>query len=890
MTKSAPTKTGSTKTTCPYCGVGCGVSAQRATGRQAVIAGDDTHPANYGRLCSKGSMLGETIGMEKRLLHPVHRGKRIGWCEALDEMAGRFSDTIERHGPDAVAFYVSGQLLTEDYYVANKLMKGFIGSGNIDTNSRLCMSSAVAGHKRAFGEDVVPGCYEDFEEADLVVLVGSNTAWCHPILYRRLLEAKEKRGTRIVVIDPRRTATCDDADLHLAVSPGADLALFNTLFCELHARGAADTAFVSAHTEGLDDALAMAESGRGSLASAAGACGLDENDLETFIRWFAETERTVTLFSQGINQSEKGVDQVNAIINCHLLTGRVGRPGMGPFSMTGQPNAMGGREVGGLAGQLAAHLEFADEACDLLSRFWGTDRLTRKPGRKAVDMFDAMADGKIKAVWIMATNPAVSLPDSNRVRAALERCEFVVLSDCVEGTDTATYAEMLLPAAAWGEKNGTVTNSERRISRQRAFLDRPGEARPDWWMVSELARRMGFADAFSYDGPADIFREHAALSAFENNGSRVFDIGALAGLSEEDYDALQPVQWPIRRNAAGSARLFGLGEFPTATGRAKFVGTPVSASSPDRNFPLVLNSGRIRDQWHTMTRTGMSVTLSANELEPFVEIHPDDARARNIGDGHLVRLETEQGQAVARARIAPGQRRGSLFMPIHWSDMNSAAGAVGRLVHPLTDPVSGQPAFKNTNVRLGPLEPVWHAFFLTRTEIATAGFGYWTRRRIEGGYLYELAGLSDGERSPEMDALAGPPLDGDEVIEMRDDTLGSLRTARLNQGRLMSCLILSGNGRLPSRDWLASLFASGVLDDETRRALLSGQSASGKPQGPVVCACMGVRADTIVDAIAEHALTNVKEVGECTGAGTNCGSCRADIRKLIDERQREEAA
>lgn len=890
MTKSALMKTTPARSTCPYCGVGCGVSAQRVTGRQAVIAGDETHPASYGRLCSKGSMLGETIGLERRLLHPRLDGRSVGWDEALDEMATRFSETIERHGPDAVAFYVSGQLLTEDYYVANKLMKGFIGSGNIDTNSRLCMSSAVAGHKRAFGEDVVPGCYEDFEEADLVVLVGSNTAWCHPILYRRLLEAKEKRGTRIVVIDPRRTATCDDADLHLAISPGADLDLFNALFRELHARGAMDRSFVESHTEGLDDALAEIGDCAPALADAAVACGLDKDDLETFIRWFAGTERTVTLFSQGINQSEKGVDQVNAIINCHLLTGRVGRPGMGPFSMTGQPNAMGGREVGGLAGQLAAHLEFSDEACDLLSRFWGTDRLTRKPGRKAVDMFDAMAEGEIKAVWVMATNPAVSLPDSNRVRAALERCDFVVLSDCVEGTDTGAYADVLLPAATWGEKDGTVTNSERCISRQRAFLDMPGEARPDWWMVGELARRMGFADAFPYVSAAGIFREHAALSAFENDGSRVFDIGAFSDISDAEYDALSPVRWPLDADGAGTARLFGNGAFPTSTGKAKFVGA-VSQSAPgDPDFPLVLNSGRIRDQWHTMTRTGLSGTLSANEPEPFVEIHPDDARARNIGEGRLVRLKTQQGEAVARARIVPEGRQGSLFMPIHWSDMNSAAGTVGRLVHALTDPVSGQPAFKNTPVRLSPLELLWHAFFLTRREIDISGFGYWARRKVEDGYLYEMAALSGDEKAVEMATLAGPSAVDDEEIEMRDGQRGNLRQARLRRGRLECCLLLSRDGNLPARDWLAGLLVAGNLDDETRRALLSGRPANGAEQGPVVCACMGVRAGTIIGAIAEHGLANVKAVGECTGAGTNCGSCRADIRKLIDERQREEAA
>ncbi|MDZ4381741.1 MAG: molybdopterin-dependent oxidoreductase [Parvibaculum sp.] len=878
------------KTTCPYCGVGCGVAAPRGAARGARISGDASHPVNAGRLCSKGSLLGETTGLENRLLHPMKKGARIGWDEALDEVAAKFVAIVDAHGPDAVAFYVSGQLLTEDYYVANKLMKGFIGSGNIDTNSRLCMSSAVAAHKRAFGEDVVPGCYEDFEGADLVVLVGSNTAWCHPILYQRLLAARAKRGTRIVVIDPRRTATCDDADLHLPIAPGADLALFNTLFCELAARGAADQAYVANRTEGLDEALAVARESHRSVAASAEACGLDARDLETFIRWFAETERVVTAFSQGINQSKAGVDQVNAIVNCHLLTGRIGRPGMGPFSITGQPNAMGGREVGGLANQLAAHLDFSDEGCATLSRFWQTDRIATSPGLKAVDLFDAVAAGRVKALWIMATNPVVSLPNADLVRRALQTCDFVVLSDCIANTDTAACADILLPAAAWGEKDGTVTNSERRISRQRAFMAPPGEAKPDWWIISEVARRMGFTDAFPYRGPADIFREHAHLSGFENDGTRVFDISALSNLNDAEYEALVPVQWPVDASG-GTPRLFGDGLFPTPSGRARFVASaPPVLAKRQGAFPLTLNSGRLRDQWHTMTRTGLSPTLSSNAPEPTVEIHEADARAADIGDGGFMRIVTKYGSAVFRAHVSAGQRRGSLFVPIHWSAANSAGSGAGRMAHPERDPLSGQPAFKHTPVRAEPVTPHWRAFFLSRREIAAPSCGYWAARRVEAGWLYELAGLSLEETPPGIDVLAPSADTEDERIEMRDPAGGALRQARLQGGRLVDCLILTRNGILPPRDWLIGLLASEALDEGARRVLLAGRPAEGESgEGRIVCACMGVRSGAILGAIADGA-RDAAAVGEKTGAGTNCGSCRAEIRGLIKRTETEEAA
>ncbi|MCC5967989.1 MAG: molybdopterin-dependent oxidoreductase, partial [Natronohydrobacter sp.] len=486
----------SLRSTCPYCGVGCGVIATPDGAGGARITGDPEHPANFGRLCSKGSALGQTLGLEERVLAPLIGGRVADWDRALDLVADRFTDALAQHGPESVAFYLSGQMLTEDYYVANKLIKGFMGSANVDTNSRLCMASSVAGHKRAFGSDTVPGTYEDLEEADLVVLVGSNLAWCHPVLYQRLVAAKARHGTRVVVVDPRRTATCDIADLHLALRPGTDAALFNALLVALAARGAVDRDYVAHHVSGFDAALAEARGSNPALT------GLDAQDIATFLDWFTTTERVVTVYSQGINQSESGTDKVNAILNCHLATGRIGRPGMGPFSVTGQPNAMGGREVGGLANMLACHLEIENPVHRAaVQRFWNSPKMPQAPGLKAVEMFDAVAKGQIKALWIIHTNPAVSMPDADAVAAAIMGCDFVVVSDITQ-TDTTRLADVLLPATAWGEKSGTVTNSDRMISRQRAFLPVPGQARDDWRMLADVGRRMGWADAFGWQEAA----------------------------------------------------------------------------------------------------------------------------------------------------------------------------------------------------------------------------------------------------------------------------------------------------------------------------------------------------------------------------------------------------
>lgn len=689
-----------TKTTCPYCGVGCGVIAKLDDNGTVSVKGDPDHPANFGRLCSKGSALAETIDLDGRLLYPKIGGEQSDWNTALDLVASKFSKAIAEHGPDAVAFYVSGQLLTEDYYVANKLMKGFIGSGNIDTNSRLCMSSSVAGHRRAFGSDTVPGTYEDLELADLVILTGSNLAWCHPVLYQRLSAAKTARpGMKIVVIDPRRTMTSDIADLHLAIRPDGDVALFTGLLAHIATSPAIDQNYIGAHTAGFGEAFAAASSI--SWDTLLERTGLPAMQLREFFRVFETTERVVTCYSQGVNQSSSGTDKVNAIINCHLATGRIGRPGMGPFSLTGQPNAMGGREVGGLANMLAAHMAIENAADrDRVQRFWSSPVIAQKPGLKAVDMFRAVADGRIKALWIMATNPVVSMPDANAVEAAIAACPFVVVSDILRETDTTRHADVLLPSLGWGEKDGTVTNSERRISRQRPFLTIPGEAKPDWWQLAQVARRMGHTSAFGFQNPAAIFAEHATLSAFENDGTRDFDIGAHADLDPDAYDSQPPFQWPAPSGGGSTARFFSEGGFFHGDRRARFIA--IELPETDRtssDYPLTLNTGRIRDQWHTMTRTGKSARLSAHIAEPFAEIHPRDAIEFGVRSASLVQLESPHGTAVVRALVTDRQARGSVFVPMHWNDQFAARSRIDAVVAPVVDPLSGQPASKTLRSR-----------------------------------------------------------------------------------------------------------------------------------------------------------------------------------------------
>jgi len=856
------------RTTCPYCGTGCGVLAEKSEAGWTV-RGDPDHPANFGRLCSKGAALGDTLGLETRLLHPLIGGQRVSWGEAIGAVAEGLAATIAAEGPGAVALYLSGQLLTEDYYAANKLAKGFLGTANVDTNSRLCMASAVAGHRRAFGADTVPGCYADLEEADLVVIVGSNLAWCHPVLFQRLAAAREARGTRVVVIDPRRTETCDLADLHLALAPGSDVALFNGLLAYLGASDAIDRGFVEGWTTGYAESVAAAWA---DAPSAAAVTGIPAADLVRFYEWFAATPKTVTLFSQGVNQSSAGTDKVNAILNAHLATGRIGRPGMGPFSLTGQPNAMGGREVGGLANQLAAHMDFAPGNCDRLRRFWNAPAVAEAEGLKAVDLFQAIGAGKVEAVWIMGTNPAVSLPEADAVRKALARCPLVIASDCVADTDTMRLAHIRLPALGWGEKSGTVTNSERTISRQRPFLPPPGEARADWWMVAEVAKAMGFEAGFAWEGPGGIFREHARLSAFENEGRRDFDIGAAA---DADYDALTPFQW-------GERRMFADGGFFTPDGRARLI--PVRHRPPvavrSAHYPFRLNTGRYRDQWHTMTRTGLSARLSGHRREPLIEIHPSDAAEAGLADGALVRVESRHGGYVGRLHATPAQRRGDLFLPMHWNDCFAASALAGRLLSAHTDPISGQPESKHEAVRVTAFAPVFEGVLIAGAGLALPGIPWWVRHKTAGAEAVELAGDREEQAAALLAALDGhfgTPL------TFRDPARGVARFAWMEGERLRAVLFLASDGRPePARSWLAGFIGQELAAPLERAQILAGLAPAGAPgAGPILCACFSVAAATIAQAIAEGKLTSVAAIGAALKAGTGCGSCIPEIRGML---------
>jgi assimilatory nitrate reductase catalytic subunit len=862
------------RTTCAYCGVGCGIVATPGGARSATIAGDAAHPANGGRLCSKGTHLGETVGLAGRLLHPMIGNRRANWDKALDLVAKKFRETIDRYGPDSVAFYVSGQLMTEDYYVANKLMKGFIGSANIDTNSRLCMSSAVAGHNRAFGEDVVPASYDDLDQADLIVLVGSNTAWCHPIVYQRIQAARAARGTKLVVIDPRRTETCEGADLHLPVKPGTDVALMNGLLAWCDAEGITDPAFVADHVSAPEGFWDHIRTGH-DLWTTARTCDIAPALLEQFYKLFAATPRTVTMFSQGINQSIRGTDQVNAIINVHLACGRIGKPGAAPFSITGQPNAMGGREVGGLASTLAAHMDFAPDNVERVGRFWAAPNMATKPGLKAVDLFRAINEGRIKTLWVMATNPAVSLPDAGRVREALEAVPFLVVSDIMADTDSSTQAHVRLSAAGWGDKDGTVTNSDRTISRQRPFLPLPGEARPDWWIVKEVARRMGWRNAFAYDRPADIWREHARLTAYGNDGQRMLNLRAWATIGNDAYDAMEPFRW--------GGTPFADGRFPTPDGRARLVLTKqMEVQEPLGQWPMTLNTGRYRDQWHTMSRTGLSPKLARHREEPLVEIHPRDAGALGIVDGDLARVATAQGNSIFRVSLSEGQRPGEIFTPIHWTDQMSSGGRTGLLPRPLVDPHSGQPGFKSTPASVEKVAAEWKGFLILRDQAATGQpvklpCLWSTRIAVPGGALYEIAGNGDPAR---LDAF----LPKGDRVEAMDASRGTRRIATIGEGRLNGVLFVTRTGLLPSRDWLiGQLLVEGVGG-----SVLAARGPGSQPdKGATICVCFDIGLNQIVAAIREQQLVDVPAIGKALGAGTNCGSCRPALANILAQSMQE---
>ena len=842
------------KSTCAYCGVGCGIEVRPTASGKLEVRGDKEHPSNYGKLCTKGAALGDTMTPIGRLTQPMKRvasGQRLlPWDEASQLVADKFTQAIREHGPDSVAFYVSGQLLTEDYYVANKLMKGFIGSANIDSNSRLCMASSVVGHKRAFGTDTVPVCYDDLEQAEVVVITGSNLAWCHPVLFQRLRAAKQANpAMKVVVIDPRYTDTCEIADMHLALESGSDVALFNGLLGYLDDNDKLDPDYIEKHTQGFTEAIRTAtryrytDNGWGDK-SVSELTGLTEQQLTQFYKLFASNDKVLTIYSQGVNQSTQGCDKVNAIINCHLATGKIGKVGTGPFSVTGQPNAMGGREVGGLANTLAAHFEFGDpQSHQTVSDFWQTDNLATRAGLKAIDLFDAMNDGKIKAVWVMATNPVVSLPDSEKIKAALEKCPFVVVSDCIADTETTRLADVVLPAQGWSEKSGTVTNSERRISRQRRVLPSPGEAKPDWWILKEVAKKMGFKDQFDYRHEGEIFKEYCEMTALGNETGKARDLCliGLTKLDEKGYGELTPQQWPVLEYQPEiiEQRMFTNGEFFTESGKAQFVAVehdkPIADTSVE--FPLIMNTGRIRDQWHTMSRTGLAAGLGEHTPEPFVAMHPDTVAELDLDEFGLdafnhatvnpvVKVRSAQGECQARLVVTKEMRREQVFMPIHWNAPTAKDSKPCDLILPHTDATSGQPEFKHTPVMVESCGYRSEAALVSDKVMDCNGFDYWVRQRVEGGFLYRISSSKNPielviQLANTLESI--PELDSEAIKSLHyhgNKSFKNYGSAKLDQYGVKQAFVVNSKLDNDSIDWLVACLTR-KADEEFEAEFLS---------------------------------------------------------------------
>ncbi|WP_338119663.1 ABC transporter substrate-binding protein [Paracoccus hibiscisoli] len=753
-----------------------------------------------------------------------------------------------------------GLVMTRAFADTRPDPSGFIGSANIDTSSRLCMASSVAGHRHAFGGATMPGLYEDLEQADLVVLTGSNLAWCHPVLHSACWPPRPRVPTCASSSSTPAAPRPARGPICIWPSRRGRMHICSTFFCATcSTRAGWMQAFCPMSR--LDAALTAARGARPQET------GLPPADLAAFLEMWAGTDRVVTVYSQGINQSDSGTDKVNAILNCHLAAGRIGRPGSGPFSVTGQPNAMGGREVGGLSTTLACHLELENPAHrDAVRAFWNAPRMADRPGLKAVDMFRAVEYGHIKALWIIHTNPAVTMPDADRVARAIAACDFVAVSEAWPDTDTARLADVLLPSTAWGEKDGTVTNSERRISRQRAALPAPGQARADWWQIAQVATRMGFA-GFDWAGPAQIFAEHAALSGVAGALGGDFDISDLAGA---DYATMQPVLWP-QGPAQRGGRFFGTGRFHTPDGRARMV--PVAAALPAPGA-MLLNTGRTRDQWHTMTRTGLSPRLSRHLAEPYLEIHPRDAARLSLATADLAQVRGQGGQAVLRVLVSDRVRPGHPFAPIHWSGQNASGGRIDALVAPVTDPVSGQPASKSAPVSVTRLEARWHGFLVSDAPVAP-DCAYWARARLPGGWQVEMAGTT---APPDWQDWAMRLLGlGAPAQTMIDRAQGLARMAFVRDGRLAAALFVAPGPVRLSRSHVGSLLGADP------RGCLGGWPAAGMPDvGPEVCACLGVGRNTILRAVAGGCRT-VGAIGAAVGAGTSCGSCRPALSALLAE-------
>ena len=939
-----------TRSTCPYCGVGCGVIIESQGKQITGVRGDPDHPANFGRLCTKGSTLALTasaaVTMQTRLLQPMRRSERgaapapVSWNSALNEASQRFADTIRTHGPDAVGFYISGQLLTEDYYVFNKLAKGLIGTNNVDTNSRLCMSSAVAGYKQTLGADAPPACYDDISHTQCLFITGSNTAWAHPILFRRIEDAKAANpALKIICCDPRRTDTADIADLHLAIQPGTDVALFNGMLHIMLAEGWTNSAYIAAHTNGFDALQTTVANYPPDVVAT--TCGISTGDLLMASRLFATSSATLSLYCQGLNQSGSGTAKNAALINLHLATAQIGKKGAGPFSLTGQPNAMGGREVGGMANLLSGHRDLANAQHRAeVAALWGIASVPEKPGKTAVEMFQAAADGEIKALWIACTNPAQSMPDQATVRRALERAEFVVVQEAFATTATCRYADLLLPATTWGEKTGTVTNSERRVSRVRPAVAAPGESRHDWAMVVDFSQRLevllGKAPSlFNYSltdltaGAQAIWNEHR-----ESTRGRDLDI---TGMSYAMLDAA-PQQWPLREgNTIGQARLYEDGIFPTADGRARFVDTPYKpvAEPVEGRFPFALTTGRLRDQWHGMSRTGTLGRLFGHAPEPVVQISARDLAGKQLQDGDLVQVTSRRGSIVLPVQATPEVAPGQAFIAMHWGEEYlsglSSSGArltgINALTTPAFCPASKQPELKHTAVKIlkadmpwsmlamswlpedralaarDTLKPLLTSFAFTScvpfsNNLPLSASGQVESGAARSGLLLRVSGFDvpSDETLLAIEAVLG--LDTGDALRYIDRKKAQRRTARLERTASgdahLAGFMLAGDTSAGA--WIKNLLQQEIAAQTYGRLLLApgAQPPGGMAKrGKLVCSCLGVT-DTAIDGHLttlangdgvggylisdEQRFASLQDTLKC---GTNCGSCIPELKRRL---------
>ena len=921
-----------TRSTCPYCGVGCGVLIQSEGGQITGVRGDPDHPANAGKLCTKGSTLHLTatpaVTRQTRLLQPMQRLQRgqapvaLGWDAALDRVAGEFGRIVRDHGPDAVGFYISGQLLTEDYYVFNKLAKGLLGTNNVDTNSRLCMSSAVAGYKLTLGADAPPACYDDVNHAACLFIVGSNAAYAHPILFRRIEAAKQKNPSmKVIVADPRRTDTTELADLYLPLLPGTDVMLFHGLLHVMLWEGWTDAAYIATHTNGFDELKALVREATPDVV--AQTCGLKKEDLFKAAQWFAQSPATLSLYCQGLNQSSSGTAKNATLINLHLATGQIGKPGAGPFSLTGQPNAMGGREVGGLANLLSAHRDLANPAHRAeVAALWGVADVPSKPGKTAVEMFQAAADGEIKALWIACTNPAQSMPDQATVRRALQRAEFVVVQEAFATAATCDFADLLLPATTWGEKEGTVTNSERRISRVRAAVPAAGEARHDWRIAVDVARRLeaqllpGQPTLFPYETPEAIWNEHR-----ESTRGRDLDI---TGMSYALLETEGPQQWPLREgDAAGTARLYEDGVFPTADGKAKFAALPYRPTAEPREsrFPFSLTTGRLRDHWHGMTRTGTLGRLFGHVAEPSVQMNPQDMERRGLKDGELVHVTSKRGAIVLPAQGSRTVQPTQAFIAMHWgpeylsgrSSQGEPLAGVNALTTSAFCPTSKQPELKHAAVKILKAELPWTLLSVAWLPEGSALTALTELRRLMPSFEFaSCVPFSNGapleaarglERTGVLFRAAAHEAPEPALVERIETLLGlasadtlryddrrrqqrrSARLQRTGDNITLEAFLLAGDTRAES--WIKILLQEQLPAGRYGRLLLMLGAAGPVAmvaKSPQVCTCFNVSEDAIRAELPscggqdDQRLAQLQNALKC---GTNCGSCLPELRRLV---------